>query len=50
MIASIPSTSPAKAGAQLPNGNWLRAARRYLDLRDWAPAFAGEVRMGDVSA
>ncbi|PTW44609.1 hypothetical protein C8J25_10937 [Sphingomonas faeni] len=36
-------TTPAEAGAQLGNGRLADAALRYLDLSNWAPAFAGVV-------
>jgi hypothetical protein len=37
------ATTPAKAGAQLGNAPLADAALSYLDLPNWAPAFAGVV-------
>jgi len=37
------ATTPAKAGAQLGNAQLADAVRHYLDLPNWAPAFAGVV-------
>ena len=42
-MMSAQSTTPAKAGAQLGGGGLAVAALRYLDLSNWAPAFAGVV-------
>ncbi len=38
------ATTPAKAGVQVGDANWPGAVRRYIDLSNWTPAFAGEVR------
>ncbi len=37
------ATTPAEAGAQLGTVALVGAALRYLDLSNWAPAFAGVV-------
>ena len=37
------TTTPAKAGAQLSNALLADAASSYLNLPNWAPAFAGVV-------
>ncbi len=42
------ATTPAKAGAQLGNAPLADAALSYLDLSNWAPAFAGLVPNGVV--
>ncbi len=42
------ATTPAKAGAQLGNAPLADAALSYLDLSNWAPAFAGVVPNGVV--
>ncbi len=35
------ATTPAEAGAQLGDANWLLAVLRYIHLSNWAPASAG---------
>ena len=44
------STTPAKAGAQLRAAHFSGAARSNINLRDWAPAFAGVVLFGEGEA
>jgi hypothetical protein len=45
MTTSSYTASPAKAGAQSRGSDWLGAVLCYDNLRDWAPAFAGEGRL-----
>jgi hypothetical protein len=42
LVPPLTSASPAKAGAQERNVGRSIALVRYLGLRYWAPAFAGE--------
>ncbi len=44
------AATPAKAGAQLGTVALAKAAHRYLDLSNWAPAFAGVVPGGMARA
>lgn len=45
-IISLLRSSPAKAGAQLQAASGSGTAISNANLRDWAPAFAGEGSLG----
>jgi len=48
-ISYLKATTPAKAGVQLGTVTLAKAAHRYRDLSNWAPASAG-VAAGGVAA
>ena len=44
------NSAPANGGAQLRAAHYSGAARSNVNLRDWAPAFAGEAPFGEGDA
>ena len=50
MIALSRRSTPANAGAQLRAADCSGAAPSNVNLRDWAPAFAGVVLFGEGEA